>query len=203
MQDRPPGLNIPPSHDHPIRLNQEFHLDLTWWRDLFHRWDGLSFFRMPDWAPLPDFQVSSDAAGTLGYGAIFQHQWFCGPWSASQLPQSIAYKELFPIVVAAYLWGPQWSLRRVEFLCDNELVVAVLSSGTSRDPKLMVLMCFLALLVVRHSFSLRPHLFAVELNLWLILFPILRFRRFQHLAPQADLAATPVPPDLLEALLVT
>ena len=89
-------------HDHPIHLNQEFHLDLTWWRDLFHRWDGLSFFLMPDWAPLPNFQVSSDADGTLGYEAIFHHQWFCGPWSASQLPPSIAYKELFPIVVAAY-----------------------------------------------------------------------------------------------------
>ena len=119
--------------DRPIRLNQEFHLDLTWWRDLFHRWDGLSFFLMPDWAPLPDFQVSSDAAGTLGYDAIFQHQWFSGLWSASQLPLSIAYKEVFPIVVAAYmyLWGPQWSSRWVEFLCDNESVVAVLSSGTS------------------------------------------------------------------------
>ena len=36
---------------HPIRLNQEFHLDLTWWRELFHSWDGLSFFLMPEWAP--------------------------------------------------------------------------------------------------------------------------------------------------------
>ena len=85
--------------DHPICLNQEFRLDLTWWRELFHRWDGLSFFLMLEWAPLPDFQVSSDAAGTLGYGAIFQHQWFCGPSSASQQPLSIAYKDLFPIVV--------------------------------------------------------------------------------------------------------
>ena len=142
--------------DHPIRLNQEFHLDLTWWLDRFHRWDGLSFFLMPDWAPLPNFQVSSDATGTLGYGAIFHHQWFCGSWSASQLPLSIAYKELFPIVVAAYLWGHQWSSRQVKFLCDNESVVAVLSSGTSRDPKLMVLMHFLALLVVCHSFSFNP-----------------------------------------------
>ena len=128
--------------DHPIRLNQEFQLDLTWWRKLFHSWDGLSFLLMPEWAPLLDFQVSSDTAGTLGYGAIFQHQWFCYPWSASQQPLSTAYKELFPIVVATYLWGPSWSSRPVEFPCDNELVVAVLSSGTSRDSKLMVLMRF-------------------------------------------------------------
>ena len=52
----------------------------------------------------------------------------------------MAYKELFPIVVAAHLWGSQWSTWRVEFLCDNESVVAVLSSGTSRDADLMVLL---------------------------------------------------------------
>ena len=57
--------------------------------------------------------------------------------------------------MAAHLWGPQWSCRRVEFLCDNESVVAVLSVGTSRDPKLMVLLRFLALLAVRHSFSFK------------------------------------------------
>ena len=119
--------------DDPIRLNQEFHLDQEFHlvAQTFPSWDGLSFFLMPEWAPLPDFQVSSDAAGTLGYGAIFQHQWFCSPWSESQQPLSIAYKEPFPIVVAIYLWGPQWSSRRVEFLCDNESVVAVLSSSTS------------------------------------------------------------------------
>ena len=84
--------------DHPIRLNQEFHRDLTWWQELFRSWEGLSFFLMPTWAPLLDFQVSSDAAGSLGYGAIFNNQWFFGAWSASQQPLSIAYKELFPLL---------------------------------------------------------------------------------------------------------
>ena len=173
-----------------------------WWRDLFHRWDGLSFFLMADWAPLPDFQVSSDAAGTLGYGAIFHHQWLCRPWSASQLPLSIAYKELFPIVMAAYLWGPQWSSRWVEFLCDNESVVAVLSSGTSRDPKLTVLMRFLALLAVNHSFSFKASSVRGRANLVADALSRFQFQRFRHLAPQADLAATPVPL-VLKALLVT
>ena len=101
--------------DHPIRLNLEFRQDLTWWWELSQTWDGLSFFCMPTWAPLPDFQVSSDAAGSLGYGAIFKSHWFAGASSAAQSSSSIAYKELFPIVVAAYLWGRQWVSRRVEF----------------------------------------------------------------------------------------
>ena len=56
--------------DYPIRLNEEFHLDLSWWREFFISWDRLSFLLSPIWASLPDFSVSSDAAEALGYGAI-------------------------------------------------------------------------------------------------------------------------------------
>ena len=83
--------------DHRIRLNQEFRLDLTWWHKPFYRWDGLSFFLMPEWAPIPVFQVSSDAAGTLGYGAIFQNQWFGSLWSASQQPLSLHTRSSSPL----------------------------------------------------------------------------------------------------------
>ena len=186
--------------DHPIRLNREFHLDLTWWLELFQSWDGLSFFLMPEWAPLPDFQVSSDASGSLGYGAIFNNQWFFGAWSALQQPLSIAYKELFPIVVAAYLWGPMWVSRRVEFFCDNESVVAVLSSGTSRDLNLMVLLRYLALLEVRHSFSFTASSVRGKANPVADALSRFQFQRFRHLAPLAEQAPRPIPPALLTAL---
>lgn len=45
--------------DHPIRLNREFHLDLSWWLEFFKSWNGKSFFLSPEWAPLLDFQMSS------------------------------------------------------------------------------------------------------------------------------------------------
>ena len=147
-------------------------------------WDGLSLFLTPAWAPIPDFQVSSDAAGSLGYGAIFQCHWFSGSWLASQVPLSITYKELFPVVVAAHLWGPFWASRRAEFLCDNEAVVSILKSGTSRDPHLMALLRYLSLLAVRHSFSFtssvqgRNNSIADSLSRF-------QFQRFRHLAPRA------------------
>jgi len=52
-----------------------------------------------------DVEVASDAAGSLGFGAYLKGQWFAGPWTSSQQPQSIAYKELFAVVVAANVWG--------------------------------------------------------------------------------------------------
>lgn len=36
--------------DHPIRLNQEFPLDLSWWGKIFLAWDGLAF-SSPLWYP--------------------------------------------------------------------------------------------------------------------------------------------------------
>ena len=74
--------------DHSIRFNQEFQQNLTWWHELFQSWDGLSFFQMSQWGPLPDFQVSSKPSGSLDYGAIFNTRctWFFHTWSASQKP---------------------------------------------------------------------------------------------------------------------
>ena len=56
--------------DHPIRLNREFHLDLSWWLEFFQSWNGYNFLLSPLWAPILDLHVSSDAAGSVGYGAI-------------------------------------------------------------------------------------------------------------------------------------
>lgn len=94
--------------------------------------------------------------GSLGYGAFLQGHWFSGSWSTVQATLSIAYKELFPVVVAAYLWGALWVSKQVKLLCNNEAAMAVLKSGTSRDPNLMVLLHYLSLLTECHSFSFSP-----------------------------------------------
>jgi len=52
-----------------------------------------------------DMEVTSDAAGSLGFGTYFNTEWFSGAWAPSQVDQSIAYRELFPEVVASYVWG--------------------------------------------------------------------------------------------------
>jgi hypothetical protein len=34
----------------------------------------------------------------------------------------MAFLELYPIVVAAVLWGHLWTSKRILFLCDNEAI---------------------------------------------------------------------------------
>ena len=88
-----------------ISLNQDFRLDLSWWCEFFYSWDGFSFLLSPQWAPLQEFHVSSVAAGALGYGAIFDDEFFVGEWSSLQMSSPITYKELFSVVVASHLRG--------------------------------------------------------------------------------------------------
>lgn len=122
--------------DHPIRLNCEFQLDLQWWHQFLSSWHGVSFWLYPGMSAATDLKVTSDAAGSIGFGAYFRGQWFYGPWAPSQAQHSIAYKELFPVVIAAHLWGPLWTKRHVLFRSDNEAVVAILTLRTSKVPAL-------------------------------------------------------------------
>ena len=72
-----------------------------------------------------DLKVASDAAGSLGFEAYLQG---LGAWFLCQAQQSIAYKDLFPVVVAPFTWGPQWFRKHIMFYSDNEAVVHMLTS---------------------------------------------------------------------------
>ena len=78
--------------------------------------------------------VALDSSGSLGFGAIWHNAWLAGSWPASVPAANITALELYPIVVAAHVWGCQWARLQVEFLCDNHAVVAIINSGSSCDP---------------------------------------------------------------------
>ncbi len=85
---------------HHMRLNLCARADLAWWNTFLQGWKGKSFFPGA-------MEVTSDASGSYGCGAIFGNTWFqvlCPPsWAAI----NITAKELVPIVIAAACWGSQ------------------------------------------------------------------------------------------------
>ena len=183
--------------DHPIRLNREFHLDLQWWVHLLDQWHGVSFWLFPGLAPAADIEVASDAAGSFGFGAYFQGFWFSGQWAPPQLSQSIAYKELFPVVVAAHVWGSQWSRKHVLFRSDNEAVVHMLNSRTSKTPSLMRLLRSLLLSAARYSFSFSSRHVPGVNNLIADALSRFHWQDFRRLAPEAQPVPTSIPNQLL------
>ena len=115
-------------------------------------------------------------------------------------PYPLAYKELFPIVLAASLWDRQWSAKRVEFSSDNTAVVKVLRSGRSRDSNLMVLLCHLYLLAARYSFAFTACHIPGKSNAIADAISRFQFQHFHDLSPYASPVATPVPPLVLAQL---
>ena len=188
------------SPHHPIRLNLEFRRDLAWWLDFLRSWNGVSFFRMPSVSSLPDLYLASDAAGAIGFGAVWRNAWFAGSWPSSAPSTNITALELFPIVVAAHLWGNQWQRLKVEFLCDNQAVVAILNSGSSRDKLSMHLMRRL-ILACQFHFSVSARHVPGHRNGAADALSRSQFQVFHRLHPSADLFPTPVPSTLVSELL--
>jgi hypothetical protein len=139
--------------EHPIRLNCEFRRDLEWRHKFLSTWHGVSFWLYPGIPVITDLQVVSDASGAIGYGAFYNQEWFNGVWVETQVTQSIAYKELFPIVLAAHVWGQGWAKQHILFRSDNEAVVFMLNSRTSKVPELMRLLMSLLLAAARFNFT--------------------------------------------------
>ena len=67
---------------------------------------------------------------------------------------NIATKELFPIAVAAILWGPTWRGKQVLFRTDNQVVVAALASYSARDSLLVHLLK--SLFFIKAHFDFEP-----------------------------------------------
>ena len=187
--------------DHPIRLNAEFHLDLQWWLQFLSTWNGVYFWLFPGLSASHDLEVTSDASGSLGFGAYFREEWFSGSWATSQVSQSIAYKELFPVVIAAHVWGAQWARHHILFRSDNEAVVYILNSRTSKIPCLMRLLRLLLASAAHFNFSFTSQHVPGILNNIADALSRFHWQEFRRLAPEARSLPVAIPSQLLEELI--
>ena len=137
-----------------------------------------------------------------------------GSWLPSSLPGSLVFlcmapntglsgyrvQGTFPIVMAAYLWGPQLASKWVNFLSDNRSVVDILRSSTSRAPTIMSLVRYLSLLAAHHSFSFTASPVRGKSNPIADSLSRFQFQRCRCLAPHADSIPTQIPQQLLSDL---
>ena len=85
---------------------------------------------------LPDVWNNSDklslythAAGSLGFGAIFGHNWCYRKWPDNWIGRNVAILEFDPIVLSLSLWGDQLCNQFVLFFTVNEPLVQVITGN--------------------------------------------------------------------------
>ena len=184
---------------HFITLSKECREDLRMWSTFLSGWNRISFFYDDQITVAGDMELFTDAASNFGFGGYFQRKWFSSEWPlelASSLESnwSMAFRELYPIVVAAYLWGHLWCRKRIMFHCDNEAVVNIVNKGRSKMADIMKLMRTLTWLSVRNNFIIHcKHIPGVK-NVIADALSRFNFQTFRAAAPAAEEHPTPCPP---------
>ena len=104
--------SVPELHYY-VHLNSECKQGLFMWVEFFSNWNGISLFYESDFTSSYDIQLHTDAASTAGFSVVYKTHWISEKWpeKMSSIPNnlaSMAFMELYPIVVAAYIFGREW-----------------------------------------------------------------------------------------------
>ena len=133
------------------RLNRQVRNDIQWWLTFMETWNGVLLFWKAR-SSTPDTRMWTDASGSWGCGGVAGNKWLIFKWPECLGELAIAQKELIPIVIAGLVWGKQWAGRVVQFNCDNQAVVTVLTKLYCRDSCLMAYLRCLVFCAAKHCF---------------------------------------------------
>lgn len=181
-----------------VTLNRDARLELSLWFHHLQQWNGVFFFLDPHVTIGHDVGFATDASSTIGCGGVYGTHWFAHRWSSDvlRLPfqHSSAFFEIIPIVIAASLWGHEWSRKRILLLCDNQAIVSVINKGRSKSSFIMPFVRRLTLLSMQHHFLLRASYISSNQNGPADALSRFQMARFRRLMPAADPLPCVVPP---------
>ncbi len=172
-----------PSHYH-VNVTRELRKDLKMWcvllRDTHHATPFVDIVEIP----AQDMGYYTDAAGGAekGWGAYLDGRWLQGEWGEfHSLIPSIAWCELYAVVVSAVTWAPLFSGKRILLHCDNQSACAMVNKLTTPDTHSMVLVRHLTMAQMKFGFKIKAEYIKSKENT--IADAISRFQEFQDLAP--------------------
>lgn len=139
----------------------------------------------------------SDAAGSAGFGVIFGPHWCCQEWPEAWRQRgwcsNLVLLELFPLVVALELWGPELANKKVCFWTDNMGVVYGVNRLTSSSLPVLSLLRRLVLKCLTFNVCIRARHVPGVLNCAADSLSRFQFQVFRQLCPEADLESFPFP----------
>ena len=189
-----------PSLHHEVHLPIECRMELRLWHVLLSNWNGISFFYDDFHSSPEDLQLFTDAAPSVGYGGYYGGRWFAEEWPEEMKNfecdpgNSSALYELYPVIVAASLWGSEWTSRSILVHSDNQTTVAIINKGRSSSLPIMSLLRRLTWITVTHNFIIRAAHIPGHFNTIADSLSRFSFQKFRQLAPEAEVHPTPVPP---------
>ena len=162
---------------HHIRFTKRFFKEIKWWLSFLSDWNVRSWFYDEQWLSNAWLHLFTDACAE-SFGALF----------------GITYKELYAITMAMTVWAPSLASQSLLFHCDNQSVVRILTSASSKCRHIMSLVRYLFFIRAKFNIVLRAVHIPGILNYASDALSRLQVQRFRKLVPDADLLPTPVFP---------
>lgn len=187
---------------HFVRINKSVKLDLQIWLWFFQHHNGISVFHDRFWVSNSDVECFTDSAGGegLGFGIYFQGQWTAArwpvEWHVQEITKDITVLEIFPILVTLFIWGPKLRNKKICFNCDNESVVHILNTQTSKSDRVMAILRTLILQSLQNNILLRAKHVPGSSNSICDALSRFQMERFRQLAPEADQEPHKIPQQL-------
>ena len=160
LYDATCGLSKP---HHKRRVSLEMRADIKTWLlflECFNRVTSISY-RTVDWSNDFDMELFTDSAGNieLGCGAILGKQWafmqWPSQWKGLEIIKDITFLELVPIAMAFEIWGEKLAGKKVILHTDNQALVSILNSNTSKSKRVMHLLRKLVLQGLVHNIQFK------------------------------------------------
>ena len=183
------------SLNHHIDLNADARADIHWWVQFLPSWNGTAKFQEPP-VSARSLHLFTDAAASLGFGAVFGPHWFSCPWPEVQHTYHISFLELFAVVAATFTWVDQLRNKQIVIHTDNIAIVYVWKHGSCQDKSLMKLIRALFLFTAKNNINLLMEHVPGYCNYLSDSLSRLQVQKFLQLCPDADIEATVPPPSL-------
>ena len=144
-----------------VRVSRQLKRDLEWWRSVPSRHNGRSIF-----GPVETAYLHVDSSG-YAWGAVLNDRLEAkGFWIPPDREEHITYKELKAVRLAILSFLPHVRGRRILLHEDNQAVVRMLTSLTSRSPALMTELRKFWYVVDTNNISVRPRYIRSAANIW-------------------------------------
>jgi hypothetical protein len=136
-----------------LHIPSSARADLRWWTIFSSPWNGIRV--LTDQRDAID--VYTDASGSKGLGGYSDRSWFSARVPRRFRARDIQFKEIAAILHAILCWGDAWHGRHVNLHCDNQAVVAWLSSGTCRSIPSMRFVRLIPMMAAALNFTFSIH----------------------------------------------
>ena len=183
---------------HFVHLNKECRVDLEFWLRFLKNWNGINMFYNSSFISSFDMELFTDASSTLGFGGYFRGKWFYSSWPSelnilTEDNLSMTFLELYPVVVAAILWGSALESKKILFWSDNASTVEIIRKGRSKCLYIMKLMRKLTWCACTYNFYFSAKFIPGYRNEISDALSRFQIQRFRTLAPEAEPHPCPCP----------